>query len=157
MMVIGTMLCAITSSLPVFAGKNAMNATDVFYNGLAGVANYRIPAVVRDAEGSLHAFAEARHGSHFSGHVFLIRTIQWRTHGQAGHGLLYRHLTRHTFMITEHPAVHLKGTHKGSLKGCSDPHETQGQAHNCARKAAWEPPRGARGPQRLTPHAHTNT
>ena len=39
----------------------ALNGTKVFYNGLEGVQNYRIPAIVQ-ADQALVAFAEARAG-----------------------------------------------------------------------------------------------
>ena len=39
-----------------------LNGTHVFTNGLAGVENYRIPAIVQAGNGRLVAFAEARNG-----------------------------------------------------------------------------------------------
>ena len=60
----------------VFASQASagLNGTSVFWNGLAGVNNYRIPAIVQASGGRLVAFAEARHGGDFSAGVIATRT-----------------------------------------------------------------------------------
>ena len=49
-----------------------LNSTMVFHNGLAGVANYRIPAIVQTPS-SLVAFAEARDGGDSSASRIAVR------------------------------------------------------------------------------------
>lgn len=51
-----------------------LNGTHVFYNGLAGVVNYRIPAVVQTRTSALVAFAEARHGGDDTSYLIAVRT-----------------------------------------------------------------------------------
>ena len=53
-----------------------LNGTLVFYDGLAGVANYRIPAVVlaTTEPPSIVAFAEARHGGDSSASRIAVRS-----------------------------------------------------------------------------------
>ena len=51
-----------------------LNGTRVFYDGLARVANYRIPAIVQTADHTLVAFAEARHGGDSSASRVAIRS-----------------------------------------------------------------------------------
>ena len=60
----------------VFASQASagLNGTSVFWNGLAGVNNYRIPAIVQASGGRLVAFAEARHGGDYSAGVIATRT-----------------------------------------------------------------------------------
>ena len=60
--------------LVLAAPPNDLNGTLVFYNGLAGVANYRIPAVVQTENGTIVAFAEARHGGDASAARIAVRS-----------------------------------------------------------------------------------
>ena len=72
---IGLLSCVLS-----FAGRPLdLDGTKVFYDGLAGVANYRIPAIVQAAPSAAHsaalvAFAEARHGGDSSTDRIAVRS-----------------------------------------------------------------------------------
>ena len=53
-----------------------LNSTRVFYDGLSGVPNYRIPAIIQTASGHLVAFAECRHGGDQSASQIAARTSE---------------------------------------------------------------------------------
>ena len=66
-------LCAAMLPVPGTAQNDADRPVDLFVEGDAGYAGYRIPAIVRAADGALLAFAEARRNDkHDAGDIDLV-------------------------------------------------------------------------------------
>lgn len=66
-------LCAAMLPVPGTAQNDADRPVDLFVEGDAGYAGYRIPAIVRSADGALLAFAEARRNDkHDAGDIDLV-------------------------------------------------------------------------------------